>query len=100
MSHHAMSENAMSQHAPCASRYFGSVASGNRGKYHRKTMPTPRPGRWLALLGLLFVTFSPAVRPADNPQTIPVSDIKPGMKGVVYTIFEGDQVEKVDLEVI
>jgi len=31
---------------------------------------------------------------------MPVSDIQPGMKGVVYTIFEGDQVETIDLEVI
>jgi hypothetical protein len=63
-------------------------------------MPTARSGKWLALLAVLLVTFAQPVRPADNPATIPVSDIKPGMKGVVYTIFEGDQVEKVDLEVI
>jgi hypothetical protein len=63
-------------------------------------MPTPHSGKWLALLTLLFVTLAPPARPADAPATIPVSDIKPGMKGVVYTIFEGDQVEKVDLEVI
>jgi hypothetical protein len=37
---------------------------------------------------------------ADTPATIAVSDIKPGMKGVAYTIFAGDQVEKIDLEVI
>ena len=91
----------MSQHVqPARPRYLGSVASPDCAKYHREIMPTPRPGRWLVLLGLLFVTFSPTVRPADNPQTIPISDIKPGMKGVVYTIFQGDQVEKVDLEVI
>jgi hypothetical protein len=29
-----------------------------------------------------------------------LSDVKQGMKGVAYTIFDGDQVEKVDLEVI
>ena len=63
-------------------------------------MPTPHSGKWLALLALLFVTLAPSARPADAPATIPVSEIKPGMKGVVYTIFEGDQVEKVDLEVI
>ncbi len=63
-------------------------------------MPTPHSGKWLALLALLFVTLAPSARPADAPATIPVSEIKPGMKGVVYTIFEGDQVEKVELEVI
>ena len=30
----------------------------------------------------------------------PLSEVKPGMKGVAYTIFTGDEVEKVDLVVI
>jgi hypothetical protein len=54
----------------------------------------------LAMLALMLLSLGSPVRPADNPATIPISDIKPGMKGVVYTIFEGDQVEAVDLEVI
>ena len=33
-------------------------------------------------------------------RSFPLNDVKPGMKGEVYTIFSGDQVEKVDLEVI
>jgi hypothetical protein len=36
----------------------------------------------------------------DSPAIFPLQDVKPGMRGVVYTIFSGDQVEKVDLEVI
>lgn len=32
--------------------------------------------------------------------TMPIDQVQPGMKGEVYTIFEGDQIEKVDLEVI
>ena len=36
----------------------------------------------------------------DAPATFPLSEIEPGMKGVAYTIFEGDQPEEVDLEVI
>ena len=48
---------------------------------------------------ILLAGFSP-VRAADTPATLPVSDIQPGMKGVAYTIFEGDKVEKIDLEVI
>jgi hypothetical protein len=35
-----------------------------------------------------------------TPETIPVSQIKPGMKGVAYTIYEGDTVEKIDLVVL
>ena len=42
-----------------------------------------------------------AFRPrGGRPAIFPLSDVKPGMKGVAYTIFAGDQVEKVDLEVI
>jgi hypothetical protein len=55
---------------------------------------------WLAVLALLLLAIGLPVRAADDPPTFPLSDVKPGMKGVVYTIFEGDQVEKVDLEVI
>ena len=52
-------------------------------------------------LGLpLFAQDHSDSLPPDNPALFPLSDVKPGMKGVVYTIFAGDQVEKVDLEVI
>ena len=52
-------------------------------------------------LGLpLFAQDHSDALPPDNPAIFPLSDVKPGMKGVVYTIFSGDQVEKVDLEVI
>ena len=62
--------------------------------------PRTQASGW-PFLALLFVdSGSPLREPADDPATFPLSDIKPGMKGVVYTIFEGDQVEKVDLEVI
>src|ERR1700739_741455 len=52
-------------------------------------------------LGLpLFAQDHSDALPPDNPALFPLSDVKPGLKGVVYTIFAGDQVEKVDLEVI
>lgn len=35
-----------------------------------------------------------------NPDIFPLSDIKPGMKGVAYTIISGDKIEKIDLVVI
>jgi len=54
----------------------------------------------LALLAVLLLAGPRLARATDAPATIPVSQIKPGMKGVAYTIFEGDQVEKIDLEVI
>jgi len=52
----------------------------------------------LAAAALLFTaTCLPA---ADPPVIIPLDQIKPGMAGVAYTIFAGDQIEKFDLEVI
>ena len=53
----------------------------------------------LLAIGLAFAGSLPT-RATDNPETFPLSNVKPGMKGVAYTIFEGDQIEKIDLEVI
>jgi hypothetical protein len=55
-------------------------------------------------LAAIFVCFcvsavAPAVFAAD-PDIFPLSKVQPGMKGEAYTIFAGDQVEKIDLEVI
>jgi hypothetical protein len=38
--------------------------------------------------------------PADSPEIFPLDQVKPGMKGVAYTIFEGDKIEKFDLVVL
>jgi hypothetical protein len=40
------------------------------------------------------------VSAADAQQTFPLSDVKPGMSGVMYTIFQGNQIQKIDLQVI
>src|ERR1700757_3009292 len=55
----------------------------------------------LLLLGSVlpdsFLTF------ADTPETneiLPIDQVKTGMKGYAYTIFEGDQIEKFDLVVL
>ncbi|HUL14853.1 MAG TPA: SpoIVB peptidase S55 domain-containing protein [Terriglobales bacterium] len=37
---------------------------------------------------------------AQAPATLPLDQVKPGMQGYAYTIFEGDQIEKFDLQVI
>jgi hypothetical protein len=52
-----------------------------------------------ALAALLLVSIFP-LRADDHPELFPLSQVKPGMKGVAYTIFEGDQIEKMDLVVI
>ena len=54
---------------------------------------------WIAILAVLSVCSLPLYA-ADSPETMPLSQIKPGMKGEMYTIFSGDQIEKIDLEVI
>lgn len=53
--------------------------------------------------GVLAAVFLACFFPlyaADNPEIFPLSRVQPGMKGVAYTIFEGDQIEKIDLVVI
>src|SRR5215472_1513825 len=55
--------------------------------------------KWSFLVVVLLLAPWP-VRSADRPATMPVADVHPGMQGCAYTIFEGDQVEKIDLEVI
>jgi hypothetical protein len=75
-------------------------ASRRSALYHGVSMPSATKKLWLAVLALLLVNVGLPLRAADDPPTFPLSDVKPGMRGVVYTIFEGDQVEKVDLEVI
>jgi hypothetical protein len=57
-----------------------------------------RPALLLTVL-LAFVVACPLFA-ADNPEILPLSEIHPGMKGVMYTIFSGDQVQQVNLTVI
>lgn len=63
-------------------------------------MPTPTRLPYAVLLAISLLLCCLPARAGDNPALFPLSDVKPGMKGVAYTIFQGDQVEKVDLEVI
>ena len=77
---------------PFASRY-------SRG-YHGHPMHSALRKLFPYVLAILLLLISLPARANDNSAIFPLSDIKPGMKGVVYTIFEGDQIEKVDLEVI
>src|SRR5271170_3112228 len=53
----------------------------------------------LVVLAFLLISGVP-IHADDATATFPLKDIKPGMKGEVYTIFTGDTVEKVDLVVI
>jgi hypothetical protein len=52
------------------------------------------------LIAAFFLLLSVPPAFAADPEIFPLSQIKPGMKGVALTIFAGDQVEKFDLVVI
>jgi hypothetical protein len=56
--------------------------------------------RKLLLLSLALVAAALPLAAGTLDNTMPLDQVKPGMKGVAYTIFEGDTVEKMDLEVI
>ena len=56
----------------------------------------------LALITLMLgSSAAPALRAAtDQPPILPLDQVKPGMRGVAYTIFAGDKIEPFDVEVI
>ena len=54
----------------------------------------------VVILSFLFFGSLLPLRGGDTAETMPLSQIQPGMKGVAYTIFEGDRIEKIDLVVL
>ena len=74
-------------------------ASGFTSAYHQPSMLMLFRRLWMAALAVLFVCSLPLYA-GDSPEIMPLSQIHPGMKGVAYTIFEGDQIEKMDLVVL
>jgi hypothetical protein len=58
--------------------------------------------RTLRLLLLVVWLLTPALPAAGGTldNILPLDHVKPGMRGEVYTILEGDQIEKIELEVI
>jgi hypothetical protein len=52
------------------------------------------------LVSLSLVVCASSLSAGDKLETFPLEQVKPGMKGVMYTIFAGDEVEKVDLVVL
>jgi hypothetical protein len=63
-------------------------------------MPVARLKYFSLLLAAFILIFSIPMQADDNGTIFPLKDVKPGMKGVVYTIFTGDEIEKVDLVVL
>src|SRR6267143_4423873 len=56
-------------------------------------------GALLALMAAVCLPDRLAAAPQSN-ELLPLSQVRPGMQGYAYTIFEGDQIAKFDLEVI
>ena len=55
---------------------------------------------FLLAFALALLVSARSVAAADVPQIFPLSDVKPGMSGVMYTVMQGDQIQKIDLQVI
>jgi hypothetical protein len=76
-------------------------ASAVCGRYHELLMPVAlRNLLPIFLAALLLLTGLSPTRADDTPAIFPLSQVQPGMKCVVYTIFTGDEIEKVDLVVL
>src|ERR1700722_4476164 len=77
-------------------------ASPESGGYHRSSMPLGRLRRILPVFFsiVLFIIFAAPLRGAGGAGIFPLKDVKGGINGEVYTIFEGDTIEKVDLVVL
>src|SRR5437879_11933063 len=69
-----------------------------------KVSPSKELFRHLILAAIALIlgaAAAPAVRAAaDQPHILPLEQVKPGMRGVGYTIFAGDQLEPFDVEVV
>jgi hypothetical protein len=58
-----------------------------------------RAGHCLGLVALLLAA-AVSVSAGDAPDIFPLDQVKPGMTGVAYTIFAGDEIEPIDFDVI
>ena len=58
--------------------------------------------RYFGLLAALVLILAGSLGASDKdaPAIFPLSQVQPGLKGEVYTVFTGDEIEKVDLVVL
>src|ERR1700723_2577224 len=63
-------------------------------------MPTLSIRRNFICLLALFFVIALGLSADETATTFPLDQVRPGLKGVAYTIFTGDEVEKVDLVVL
>ena len=73
---------------------FGGPVGGPPGTFHETCASRQRCGVFASTLLRNFrATFKPV-------ETIPVSQIRPGMHGIAYTVFEGTKPEAMQVEVL
>ena len=70
------------------------------GRYHELLMPVALRKLLPTFLATLLLLTGFSLQADDAPAIFPLSQVQPGMKGVAYTIFAGDEIEKVDLVVL
>jgi hypothetical protein len=70
------------------------------GRYHELLMPVALRKLLPTFLAAVLLLTGFSLHADDAPAIFPLSQVQPGMKGVAYTIFTGDQIEKVDLVVL
>src|ERR1700723_4295665 len=63
-------------------------------------MPTLSIRRNFICLLALFFVIALGLSADETATTFPLDQVRPGLKGVAYTIFTGDEVERVDLVVL
>jgi hypothetical protein len=67
-------------------------------RVNMKSLMRLRYGRLFVAALILLLPLS--LFAADSPAILPLSEIHPGMKGIAYTIFSGDQIEEMDVTVL
>ena len=77
-------------------RFASLVCAG----YHELLMPVALRKLLPTFLAALVLMSGFSMKADDAPAIFPLSQVQPGMKGVAYTIFAGDEIEKVDLVVL
>jgi hypothetical protein len=77
-------------------RFASPVCAG----YHELLMPVALRKLLPTFLAALILLTGLSLKADDAPAIFPLSQVQPGMKCVVYTIFNGDEIEKVDLVVL
>jgi hypothetical protein len=75
-------------------------ASRESGGYHKSLMPLAPLKRYFGPLAALILILAASLGASDTPAIFPLNQVQPGLKGVVYTVFTGDEVEKIDLVVL